>query len=102
MTENSRAIAGIQCKDILDRPILELISKHSKIQNGVDYGWCNWYFRNEKDVSNAMPSQTPDKVRHAKMRQLIKRGLVSGCPCGCRGDFVLTEKGWEALRAETE
>ena len=29
----------------------------------------------------------------AKMRALIRRGLVEGCECGCRGDFVLTDKG---------
>ncbi len=39
------------------------------------------------------PEGTPDKVVWAKMRALHKRLLVGGCPCGCRGDFEITDKG---------
>ena len=39
-----------------------------------------------------VPTDTPEKVALAKMRSLIKRGLVDGCPCGCRGDFELPRK----------
>jgi hypothetical protein len=35
----------------------------------------------------------PAKVVLAKARRLIRRGLLSGCDCGCRGDFELTAKG---------
>ena len=31
------------------------------------------------------------------MKQLIKRELVDGCDCGCRGDFEITAKGEEWL-----
>ena len=34
-------------------------------------------------------SNMPDKVVLAKARKLIKRGLVDGCACGCRGDFTV-------------
>lgn len=27
------------------------------------------------------------------MASLIRRGLVDGCGCGCRGDFMITDKG---------
>lgn len=30
----------------------------------------------------------PEKVVRAKARKLIARGLLDGCPCGCRGDFM--------------
>ena len=29
----------------------------------------------------------------SKLRRMVKRGLAQGCPCGCRGDIVLTELG---------
>lgn len=38
-----------------------------------------------------------NKVVRAKMKALIKRGLLGGCWCGCRGDFHLTDKGREHL-----
>lgn len=45
--------------------------------------------------------QWPWKVARAKARRLIRRGLLNGCTCGCRGDFVLTEAGRDWL-ATTE
>jgi hypothetical protein len=36
----------------------------------------------------------PQRLFLAKVRKLIKRGLVSGCDCGCRGDFALTNQGF--------
>lgn len=32
----------------------------------------------------------PSKVVLAKARRLIRRGLLHGCACGCRGDFIIT------------
>lgn len=80
----------MRCKDIDDTSILEFLEKRPGVR-------CNWYFGGENDVSAAMPPGTPDKVKIAKMRQLMKRGMVDGCPCGCRGDFELTEKGKKYL-----
>jgi len=31
------------------------------------------------------------------MKKLIKKGLVEGCGCGCRGDYELSEKGADQL-----
>lgn len=39
----------------------------------------------------------PRKVVMAKMHGLVRRKLVSGCACGCRGDFNLTEVGEKCL-----
>jgi hypothetical protein len=82
-----------KCKDIPDQPILEFLLSHKG-------KWCNWYFGDERDVHLAMPASTPEKLVLAKMRMLIRRGVVTGCPCGCRGDFEITEKG-EASLAST-
>ena len=83
----------MQCKDIPDKPILEFLAKNPT-------AWHNWYFGNDKDVHLAMPNKVPDKVVLAKMRKLIRRGLVDGCPCGCRGDFVITKKGLAEIGKE--
>lgn len=42
------------------------------------------------------------KVFLAKMRALVRKGLVNGCTCGCKGNFELTEKGLKVLKAERE
>lgn len=82
----------MKCKEVPDIPILRFLA-------GLNGQWGNWYFGNERDVHKAMPSGIPDNVVHAKMRRLIARGLVDGCDCGCRGDFEITDKGREYLRA---
>jgi hypothetical protein len=78
----------MQCKDIPDEPILRFVASHGG-------KWCNWYFGDECDVRRAMPLgfDTPDNLVVAKMARLIQRGLLGGCPCGCRGDYEMTQKG---------
>lgn len=84
----------MQCKDIPDRPVLEFLRR-------LDGKWANWYgAKFENSVTHAMPADTPEKLVLAKMRRLIQRGLVDGCGCGCRGDFVLTEKGAALLAGD--
>jgi hypothetical protein len=51
----------------------------------------NWYGGDWHDtyrLSDTM--QIPVKVLTAKLRRLKRRGIVDGCPCGCRGDWHLT------------
>ena len=77
----------MQCKDIPNKPILEFLTCHGGIG-------CNWYGNEyERSVTHAMPENIPPKLALAKMKVLIRNGLVGGCPCGCRGDFEITEKG---------
>ncbi len=33
--------------------------------------------------------QIPPKVVHAKLAQMIYKGRLLGCHCGCRGDFEI-------------
>ena len=79
----------MQAKDIPERPVLEFLKVN----------WpCNWYGNEfERSVTRAMPDGTPLKVALAKMRSLEKRGLITGCCCGCRGDFKLSVKGHRLL-----
>lgn len=78
----------MQCKNIPTISILKFLAENPD-------RWHNWYFMNEKDVRHAMPNgfNIDEKLVLAKMRVLIKKGLVDGCPCGCRGDFTITQKG---------
>lgn len=34
----------------------------------------------------------PPKVVLAKARRLIRRGVIDGCECGCRGDFAVKSR----------
>lgn len=83
----------MKCADIPDLPILRFLSKQK--------GWSTWGKGcSMPTVADAMPQGTPGKLQVAKMRKLIRRGLVSGCDCGCRGDFELTDAGRKALEAQ--
>lgn len=84
----------LQCKDIPEEPILYFL-------DSLNGAWANWYFDDDRDVRrHAMPAGLPDKLVVAKMAQMIRKGLVDGCPCGCRGDYVITEKGRAKLTAK--
>lgn len=52
----------------------------------------------ENSIGQAMPPNITDKVKIAKMATLIKRELVSGCGCGCRGNYEITKKGVQFLQ----
>lgn len=77
------------CKDVPDKPILDFL--HQRKKEGKT--WCCWYYGFENSIGQAMPPNTPEKIIIQKMAKLIKRGLVSGCVCGCRGDYEITNKG---------
>ena len=91
----------MQCKDIPDRPVLEFLRDMPLIEGTDMQRWTTWFwsadYMPDNSVLRAMPEGTPEKLGLAKMRMLMKRGLVDGCGCGCRGDFVLTDKGREFL-----
>lgn len=42
----------------------------------------------------------PEKVFLAKSRTLIRRGLIDGCACGCRGDFTIIGEDWDTWRED--
>ena len=91
-------IKTIQAKHVNKLPILEFLA-------GLDQWACifNTGAGENRDelfdnsVWHAIPKEVPYKVGRAAMANLIKRGLVEGCTCGCRGDFEITDKGREVL-----
>lgn len=71
----------MKAADITDEVLLAEIDKADP--NGI--GRSRW------DIARAMP-QFPEKVVLAKLRSMKKRGIITGCACGCRGDFLRDAK----------
>lgn len=70
-----------QAKDISDAVAFEAL-KTVRGKNGAP----DWSALS--DVQEQL-IQFPPKVVLAKLRSMIKRGILRGCACGCRGDFEL-------------
>jgi hypothetical protein len=51
-------------------------------------------------VQAVLPVGTKEEVQFRFMRRLQTLGLVSGCDCGCRGDYTPTFKGMVFLATE--
>jgi hypothetical protein len=73
--------------DLPDRDVLAAVYELVEAQG---------YWTNTAAVHERFASY-PFKVVAAKLKSLYKRGLVSGCPCGCRGDWELTWEGRQVL-----
>jgi len=88
---------NMQCKDIPTRPILEYVRDHGGIG-------CTWFseISSERTVRKVISPNVPDKLVRAKMNNLIYKGLIDGCPCGCRGDYEITDKGLERIDGACE
>lgn len=84
----------MQVKDIDKIAVLTRIAEieAAGLQGTLFSGFYN-------SVNTSMPEGTPEKIQYAVMRNLISKGLVDGCCCGCRGDFVLTAKGVDLVSA---
>jgi len=74
---------GMQCKDIADAPLVRFIAdKQSELGAWV----CVWDFEPPY-------SDLPSNLFRAKMGGLIDKGYLTGCNCGCRGDYEITKQG---------
>ena len=91
----------MQAKDVPEIPILVwLRAFEAKAYPGDrEFPWATWFHGYSNSVDQSMPAGTPEKVVRAKMAGLIRRGLVAGCGCGCRGDYELTDAGIAYLDA---
>lgn len=83
----------MKASDIPDVQMLEIIATWNDSPPEGRGAWCLIW-----DVAERLPG-FPEKVVLAKARQLIRRGLIDGCGCGCRGDFEITPVGREFLAA---
>lgn len=95
----------MQAKDIPTLDVLQNIAKHeARWSIGVSVWLINgWTWRphgpGPDETGEAVWSE---KVLRAKLSRMLRSGLVDGCCCGCRGDFVLTDKGRSRLAARDE
>lgn len=88
----------MQANDIPEVAVLQFLES----LNGSPATW----FDNEGElfansVQHGMPAGVPPKIALAKMAAMIRKELVDGCACGCRGDFIIADKGRVALASFT-
>ena len=86
----------IQAKQITDQKMLEVIHKvqvrmqEEKRLWGTDNYWAtkptDEVWASLMWIDEELPD-FPPKVILAKLKGMVKRGLIHGCTCGCRGDF---------------
>lgn len=70
---------GVQAKHIPDAAMIDAIAR---VEAQRALGATRW------ELAEAFP-ELPPKVVLAKCGQLVRRGLIQGCTCGCRGDFTV-------------
>lgn len=71
----------MQAKDLPTERVLAAIRDLSTRPRMVD----RW------SLAEALPD-VPEKVLMAKLRKMVKAGLITGCFCGCRGDFEIVKR----------
>ncbi len=69
----------VQAKDISDERCIEAVRAAKGMGGARDWSMLC-------DVNNVL-SEFPPKVVQAKLAALIKKKKITGCACGCRGDF---------------
>lgn len=89
----------MKCSDIPNIDILWFILCVNRVGRGIP---CTFTNRGPFNIARGMPPGTPEKLRLKKMSSLMRKGLITGCPCGCTGNFFITEKGKEYLKKHFE
>jgi hypothetical protein len=79
----------MQCKDIPDAPLVRFVAEK---QASTGHWVCVW------DLEPPY-SDLPGNLFRAKMGKLINKGYLTGCNCGCRGDYEVTPKGLAYIEA---
>lgn len=91
----------MQCKDIPDSVFLKAVwdTPGAWEDGGEDVWRMEWEVRKTLDAAMLDLAPIPDKLFRAKAKNLIGRDLLDGCPCGCRGDYYLTDAGKNLLKS---
>lgn len=80
-------------RTIPTKPILEYLSNYQGDWTSLWSGYFKETDPEQTDVYYSMPEGTSREAALFKLRKLHRLGLIGGCPCGCRGDFEITDKG---------
>lgn len=100
----------MKCEDLSTEHILKILSKFQG-------QWAFWHdatdsadyisFRVDTGIGSfEQPIKIfegkviPRKLMLRKWEKLIKKGLIGGCECGCRGDFEITDLGLKLINVE--
>jgi hypothetical protein len=101
-----------KCSDIKDDAFLDAIDRVIRERTDPGYAIPSWASR--WDLASVLAGRpdlvgtgqatqdwpgVPPRLLLAKARRLDRRGLITGCACGCRGDFEITAKGRAYQRA---
>lgn len=74
-------IASMQTKDITDLVMLAALEAVRGINGAPKWSALSGVQRHLSEI--------PPKLVLSKLRSMIKRRVISGCGCGCRGDFEI-------------
>jgi hypothetical protein len=109
VTERPTYTTTQHARDIPDEAVIELVRAcvEARCEGDETWGWqggrpgyqghpalgprppqATSHWANRFDITKAL-GNPPEKVVLAKLRRLVKRGVITGCACGCRGDFEL-------------
>ena len=90
-----------QAKDIDDRFFLACVEWAGRQESLPPYAATKWdhfpHWVFTWNLERLIPMLPPEVIL-AKARALLKRGLLDGCGCGCRGNFELTDQGRAFLK----
>lgn len=75
----------MKCSDLPDAMFLEAVRRAAPV------GWHTASWWDTQGELAADVGYVPGNLVRAKARKLIDRGLIDGCACGCRGNFVVLE-----------
>lgn len=85
----------MQCKDIPDQLVLDAVTDREP-------GWCTQTTGRIWDAIEEQLGPVPWNLLLAKLRRLVARGLIEGCPCGCSGGFTILGKEEPARDAASD
>ena len=71
-------VGEMKASDVPEGQIIEAIEQRKFRDLGANV-WT--------EIMPRLP-EFPEKVVLAKVRSMMKRGIIKGCPCGCRGDWL--------------
>ena len=81
----------MQAKDLDDRKVLAAVEKLAHADGPYVVTKPHWVMA--WDLEKELGIEETGRLLLAKCGALIRKGLLSGCACGCRGDFELTPNG---------
>lgn len=91
----------LQCKDIPELPILRFLADqvlnttHFAVTPVPGWPYCTPTLRSVPECADL-----PEKVLRRKLGAMARKGIITGCDCGCRGDWRITSCGLLVLKAK--